>query len=64
VLSGGGSRLGGLVERLSAATRLPVEVARPMSLLKIGKTGLTDEQLAYVEPMVSVPVGLALGLAS
>ncbi len=64
VLSGGGSRLGGLVERLQAATRLPVEVAHPMSVLKIGKTGLTEEQLAYVEPMVTVPVGLALGVAS
>ncbi|MCA1712959.1 MAG: type IV pilus assembly protein PilM [Actinobacteria bacterium] len=64
VLSGGGSRLGGLVERLSAATRLPVDVARPMSVLKIGKTGLTDDQLAYVEPMVAVPVGLAMGVAS
>ena len=64
VLSGGGSRLGGLVERLTTATRLPVEIARPMSVLKIGKTGLTDEQLAYVEPMVTVPVGLALGVAS
>ena len=64
VLSGGGSRLGGLVERLHTATRLPVEVARPMSVLNIGKTGLTMEQLAYVEPMVTVPVGLALGVAS
>jgi type IV pilus assembly protein PilM len=64
VLSGGGSRLGGLVERLGAATRLPVEVARPMSALKLGKTGLTDEQLAYVEPMIAVPVGLAMGVAS
>jgi type IV pilus assembly protein PilM len=64
VLSGGGSRLNGLVERLSAATRLPVEMARPMSLLKLGKTGLTDDQLAYVEPMVAVPVGLAMGVAS
>jgi type IV pilus assembly protein PilM len=64
LLSGGGSRLGGLVERLSAATRLPVEVARPLSVLKLGKTGLTDEQLAYVEPMVTVPVGLAMGVAS
>ncbi|MCW2620792.1 MAG: type pilus assembly protein PilM [Frankiales bacterium] len=64
VLSGGGSRLGGLVERLTAATRLPVERARPLSLVSLGKTGLTDEQLAYVEPMVSVPVGLALGVAS
>jgi type IV pilus assembly protein PilM len=64
VLSGGGSRLAGLVERLSAATRLPVEVARPMSTLKLGKTGLTPDQLAYVEPMVTVPVGLAMGVAS
>ncbi len=64
MLSGGGSRLDGLAERLATATRLPVEAARPMSLLKIGKTGLTDEQLAYVEPMVTVPVGLAMGVAS
>ena len=63
VLSGGGSRLAGLAERMGAATRLPVEVARPMSALKLGKTGLTDEQLAYVEPMVTVPVGLAMGVA-
>ena len=26
--------------------------------------GLTDEQLAYVEPMVAVPVGLAMGVSS
>jgi type IV pilus assembly protein PilM len=64
VVSGGGSRLTGLVERLAAATRLPVELARPMSVLKMGKTGLTAEQLAYVEPMVTVPVGLAMGVAS
>jgi type IV pilus assembly protein PilM len=63
LLSGGGSRLAGLAERLQAATRLPVHVARPMSQLKIGKTGLTPEQLAYVEPMVTVPVGLAMGVS-
>ncbi len=64
VLSGGGSRLSGLAERLSAATRLPVDLAQPMSVLKIGNTGLTAEQLEYVEPMVTVPVGLAMGVAS
>ncbi len=64
VLSGGGSLLGGLVERLGYATRLPVELARPMSVLTIGRTGLTDEQLQQVEPVVTVPVGLALGVAS
>jgi type IV pilus assembly protein PilM len=63
-LSGGGSRLTGLTDRLSAATRLPVQAARPMTSMKIGKTGLTPAQLAYVEPLVAVPVGLALGVAS
>ena len=64
VLSGGGSMLGGLDDRLSAATRLPVQLARPMSVLRMGRTGLTDEQLAFVEPVITVPVGLALGMAS
>ncbi|MGB8649507.1 MAG: type IV pilus assembly protein PilM [Mycobacteriales bacterium] len=64
VVSGGGSRLTGLTERLSAATRLPVQAARPMSVLKLGKTGLTPDQLDYVEPMVAVPVGLAMGVSS
>jgi type IV pilus assembly protein PilM len=64
VLSGGGSQLRGLAERLSTATRLPVDLARPMSVLRMGKTGLSDEQLAFVEPVITVPVGLALGMAS
>ena len=64
VLSGGGSRLTGLADRLATATRLPVQAARPLSMLKLGKTGLTPDQLAYVEPMVAVPVGLAMGVSS
>jgi hypothetical protein len=35
-----------------------------MSVLRMGKTGLSDEQLAFVEPVITVPVGLALGMAS
>jgi type IV pilus assembly protein PilM len=64
VVSGGGARLGGLVQRLALATRLPVEPAAPLSTLKVGKTGLSDEQLTFVEPLVTVPVGLAMGVAS
>jgi type IV pilus assembly protein PilM len=64
VVSGGGARLGGLAQRMSLATRLPVEPAAPLSSLKVGKTGLTDEQLSFVEPLVTVPVGLAMGVAS
>ncbi|MBV9293487.1 MAG: type IV pilus assembly protein PilM [Frankiales bacterium] len=64
VVSGGGARLGGLVQRLALATRLPVEPAAPLSKLKVGKTGLSEEQLSFVEPLVTVPVGLAMGVAS
>lgn len=63
-LSGGGSLLPGLVERLARATRLPVEAASPLDTMRVGRTGLSAEQLRTVEPVASVPVGLALGLAS
>jgi type IV pilus assembly protein PilM len=64
VLSGGGARLGGLAARLAAATRLPVEPGAVTSALKVGKTGLSPDQLSYVEPQIAVPVGLAMGVAS
>jgi type IV pilus assembly protein PilM len=64
VLTGGGARLRGLAERLAAVTRVPVVEGRALSALQIGKTGLTPEQVAFVEPMAAVPVGLALGMAS
>lgn len=64
VVSGGGARLGGLTQRLALATRLQVMPASPMSSLRVGKTGLSPEQLSYVEPLVTVPVGLAMGVAS
>ena len=56
--------LGGLTQRLALATRLAVEPAAPLSSLRMGKTGLTPEQLTFVEPLVTVPVGLAMGVAS
>ncbi|HVW79670.1 MAG TPA: type IV pilus assembly protein PilM [Mycobacteriales bacterium] len=64
VLSGGAARLGGLPQRLAAASRLPVRPGAAMASLKIGKTGLSPDQLSYVEPQIAVPVGLALGMAS
>lgn len=64
VLSGGGARLAGLAERLTDATRLPVTLGTPIKQLAIGRTGLTPEQIEYVEPLAAVPVGLALGAIS
>ncbi|GAB3675079.1 type IV pilus assembly protein PilM [Angustibacter aerolatus] len=61
VVTGGGSRLSGLVERLEAATRLPVSVGNALQSVELGRTGLSDEQLSFVQPLVAVPVGLALG---
>lgn len=64
VLSGGGGQLRGLATRLATASRLPVEAGSAMARLKVGKVGLSNEQLAFVAPLVSVPVGLAMGVAS
>ncbi|MFV0460064.1 MAG: type IV pilus assembly protein PilM [Actinomycetales bacterium] len=63
VLSGGGSRLIGFGERLANVSRLPVLMGNPTRSLQIGDTGLSDDQLATVQPLAAVPVGLALGAA-
>jgi type IV pilus assembly protein PilM len=64
VLSGGGGQLRGLVSRLTSATRIPVVAGSPMPRLSVGKTGLSPEQLQYIQPLVTVPVGLAMGEAA
>ncbi len=64
VLTGGGARLDGLAQRLQVTTRVPVEVGTPLNSLQVGRTGLSPEQIAFVEPLAAVPVGLALGAAS
>jgi len=64
VLSGGGGQLSGLAGRLALSTRLPVQMGTAMSNLAVGKLGLSDEQVSLVAPLASVPVGLAMGIAS
>jgi type IV pilus assembly protein PilM len=64
VLTGGGSRLHGLAHRLQLNTGVPVDTGAPFSRLTMGRTGLSPEQLAFVEPLAVVPVGLALGAAA
>jgi type IV pilus assembly protein PilM len=64
VLTGGGARLGGLAQRLQVTTRVPVQLGAPMHSLQIGRTGLSPEQIAFVQPLAAVPVGLALGVAA
>jgi len=61
LVSGGGSRLAGLLDRLAGETRVPVVSGDPMANLRVGRTGLDDEQLEFIRPLSAVPVGLALG---
>jgi type IV pilus assembly protein PilM len=61
VLSGGGSQLGPLVERLQAAGSVPVERGRTLAAVRVGRLGLGAQQLAELEPRMAIPVGLALG---
>lgn len=61
VVSGGGSRLEGLIGLLAEGTGLPVVSGDPLRPLVIGRTGLDDDQLEFIKPLAAVPVGLALG---
>jgi hypothetical protein len=40
---------------------VPVERGRSLAAVRVGRLGLAAEQLAELEPMAAVPVGLALG---
>jgi type IV pilus assembly protein PilM len=62
VLTGGASRCGGLARWLQVATRLPVEPARPLQRLGIGRRlKASPGRLGELEAVAAVPVGLALG---
>jgi type IV pilus assembly protein PilM len=61
LVTGGGSRMAGLMERLQSQLSAVVEPARPLSGVKIGKgVGLSPQQLQAVEPLLAVPLGLAM----
>lgn len=63
VLTGGGAHLGGLGQYLSSSSRLPVAIGNALEGVNIGKA-VGPEQLAGRESLVSLPVGLALGVAA
>lgn len=61
VLSGGGSVLRGLGQRLATELQTTTVAADPVGRVNLGNTGLADEQLALVAPLAAVPLGLAMG---
>lgn len=60
LLTGGGSRLPRLAERLAQMLRIPVEEGAPLARLRIGDIGLSTEQLEQVSTVAAVAVGLTL----
>ena len=60
LITGGGSRTPGLMERLQSQLGGRVEPGRPLAALKIGAIGLSEAELAGLEPLLAVPIGLAL----
>jgi type IV pilus assembly protein PilM len=61
VITGGGSQLPGLTDRLSQSVGVPVELARPRDLVEVGDIGFAEEDLPRLDPYIPAAVGLALG---
>jgi type IV pilus assembly protein PilM len=61
LLSGAGALLDGLVDRLSNATNLPVQIANPFDRFQAKGTSFGPEELAQVGPALTTAIGLALG---
>lgn len=65
ILSGGGSRLSTIGQRLASSLGIPVELGHPLQFVRLDRgLGLDQRQLAEAEPHMAVPVGLALGEVS
>ncbi|MDP9072413.1 MAG: type IV pilus assembly protein PilM [Actinomycetota bacterium] len=61
LLTGGASRTVGLVEKLRGHFGERVECAHPLADLRVARsTSLTEDELAELEPLLAVPLGLAL----
>lgn len=60
LVTGGGSRTPGLLQRLGDQLRLPVERAHPLERVAIGRTGIPEAELVDAEPLLATPIGLAL----
>jgi len=61
LVTGGGSRMAGLMERLQSQVGARVEPGRPLAGMRIGRqVGLDPADLADNEALLTVPIGLAL----
>ena len=60
LISGGGSKLAGLVEELSSKLELPVEVLDPFRQIKVDTRKFDPDYLSEIMPEMAVAVGLAV----
>ncbi|MEX0875185.1 MAG: type IV pilus assembly protein PilM [Actinomycetota bacterium] len=60
VLTGGGSLMGGVAERLQASLGLPTEPGHPFERVPVGKINVSKQEVAVAEPFMGVAFGLAL----
>ncbi len=60
LISGGGSKLAGLAEELSARLELPVEVLDPFRNIKVDERNFDPDYLSEIMPEMAVAVGLAM----
>src|SRR5207302_6885057 len=61
LITGGGSRIPGLLERLQQALGGRVESAHVLETLDVGKVELSEDELGEAEQLLTVPTGLAFG---
>jgi type IV pilus assembly protein PilM len=60
LISGGGSKLSGLAEELSARLELPVEILDPFRNIKVDTRKFDPDYLSEIMPEMAVAVGLAV----
>ena len=64
LLTGRGAQLPGLGQYLSSAARVGVSLADPLSTMKVGSEMPKGHELAAIQHVLSVPLGLAFGVAA
>ena len=64
ILTGGGSLTPGLAGHLEQTIRTQIQRGAVLSQVNTSRSGLTEEQLAQVEPVAAAAIGLALGATS
>lgn len=60
ILTGGGSKLPGLHERLGSAIHLPIEEGQPLTRVRLGKISQTPDELGQLSAVCAVAIGLAM----